>query len=304
MAEFIKQLALYLFEDILFGMTSPEVQILCTIIVLIAFALIGGLISKKNSNSSPVLKKDEFQEFPLILKTALTHNTAVYRFGLPGARDVLGLPIGQHISVRGVINGKEIVRSYTPTSLDTDAEGYFELLIKSYPQGNISKMFGELKIGDSIQVRGPKGFYEYLPDVFTHIGMIAGGTGISPMYQIVKAIAADPTDRTKVTLIYGNQTEEDMLLKAELDRIVASRPEQFKVHYMLDRPPTTGWTGGIGYVTQEVMEQYLPKATEDGIQLLVCGPPGMVSSVKKASVALGYEKAKPISKMGDQVFVF
>lgn len=285
-------------------MASPEVQILCTVIVLIAFALIGGLISKKSSGSRPVLKKDEFLKFPLILKTALTHNTAVYRFGLPGAKDVLGLPIGQHISVRGVIGGKEIMRSYTPTSLDTDAEGHFELLIKSYPQGNISKMFGELKIGDSIEVRGPKGFYEYLPDVFNHIGMVAGGTGISPMYQIIKAIAADPTDETKVTLIYGNQTEEDMLLKAELDNIAASRPNQFKVHYMLDRPPTAGWNGGVGYITQDIMKQHLPNPTEDGIQLLVCGPPGMVSSVKRAAVALGYEKPKPISKMGDQVFVF
>jgi len=48
---------------------------------------------------------------------------------LPNPNDVLGLPIGQHISVRAVINGKEIMRSYTPTSSDDDL-GHFDLMIK------------------------------------------------------------------------------------------------------------------------------------------------------------------------------
>lgn len=54
-----------------------------------------------------------------------------YRFALPHPSDVLGLPIGQHISVSAEINGKEIMRSYTPTSSD-DNLGYFDLLIKVY----------------------------------------------------------------------------------------------------------------------------------------------------------------------------
>lgn len=52
-----------------------------------------------------------------------------YRFGLPHPEDVLGLPIGQHISVSAEINGKDIMRSYTPTSSDDDL-GHFDLLIK------------------------------------------------------------------------------------------------------------------------------------------------------------------------------
>jgi hypothetical protein len=35
--------------------------------------------------------------------------------------------------------------------------GHFDLLIKSYPQGNISKYFAELKIGDKVSIKGPKG---------------------------------------------------------------------------------------------------------------------------------------------------
>lgn len=52
-----------------------------------------------------------------------------YRFGLPHPQDMLGLPIGQHISVQAEINGKDIMRSYTPTSSDDDL-GHFDLLVK------------------------------------------------------------------------------------------------------------------------------------------------------------------------------
>jgi len=253
------------------------------------------------TSSKPVLNKDKFQKFPLIQKTILSHNSGIYRFGLPSPSSILGLPIGQHISIQANINGKDIIRSYTPTSSDSE-KGYFDLLIKSYPNGNISKYISELRIGDSINVRGPKGFYQYIPNMYTNIGMIAGGTGITPMYQIINAIISNPNDKTNVQLIYGNQTESDILLKKELDHIVSTHPQQIKIHYMLDSPPIN-WNGGKGYITPEVLNQFLPAATPK-TQLLLCGPPPMVNSVKKAAINFGYEKAKPVSKAGDQVFIF
>lgn len=55
-----------------------------------------------------------------------------YRFGLPRPDDILGLPIGQHISVEAEIGGKKVVRSYTPTSSDDD-KGHFDLMVKVCP---------------------------------------------------------------------------------------------------------------------------------------------------------------------------
>ena len=52
-----------------------------------------------------------------------------YRFKLPHRNDVLGLPIGQHISISAEINGKNIIRNYTPISLE-DQRGHFDLIIK------------------------------------------------------------------------------------------------------------------------------------------------------------------------------
>lgn len=276
-------------------MSLPLIAGAITLIAVIAaYFLLNGPTDRK------VLLKDQFQEFPLIEKTMLSHNSGIYRFKLPKENDLLGLPIGQHIQITANINGKDILRSYTPTSNDS-VRGYFDLLIKDYPQGNISKHIAELKIGESIKVKGPKGFYEYAPNTSSHIVMVAGGTGITPMYQIINAIVDTPEDKTAVTLLYGNQTEADILLKAELDQIAKANPN-IKIHYFLDRP-SENWAGRSGYITPDVLKELLPEVTPS-TGLLICGPPPMNNSVKKAAVELGFHKAKPVSKAGDQIFIF
>lgn len=254
----------------------------------------------KPSSGRAVLKKDEFQEFPLIQKTVLSHNSAVYRIGLPRPSDYLGLPIGQHVSIASEIDGKEIVRSYTPTSSD-DEKGYFDLLIKTYPKGNISRVIGNLNVGDTIRVRGPKGQFKYSPNMCECLNMVAGGTGITPMYQIICAIAKNPEDKTRVNLIFANVNPEDILLKKEIDELAATH-ENINVYYVLNNPPDK-WEGGVGFVTADILRETISQPS-DKVKLLLCGPPPMISAVKKAAVDIGYDKAKPVSKLEDQVFAF
>lgn len=253
---------------------------------------------KKNA---PVLKPDTFQPFPLIQKTRLSHNTCVYRFGLPRSSDRLGLPIGQHISIGATINDKQVVRSYTPISTD-DELGYFDLCIKTYEQGNISKHVELKKIGETVDIRGPKGAFVYTPNMVKLLGMIAGGTGIAPMFQIITAILSNPQDLTKINLLYANVTENDILLRAQLEDFAKEHPTRFTIHHVLNQPPQE-WNFSTGFVTPEIIDTHLPKHSDD-TKLLLCGPPPMISAMKKAAVQLGYPKAKPVSKLEDQVFVF
>ncbi|KAM5351529.1 hypothetical protein ACJ41O_004252 [Fusarium nematophilum] len=254
-----------------------------------------------------VLKPDVFQEFELEEKTVISHNVAIYRFKLPSPKHILGLPIGQHISIGAQCpqpdgSKKEIVRSYTPVSGDHQP-GHFDVLIKSYPQGNISKHMASLKIGHNIRVRGPKGAFVYTPNMVRHFGMIAGGSGITPMLQVIRAIVRGRAtgDKTEVDLIFANVTPQDILLKEDLDALDAQDPG-IRVHYVLDKPPE-GWTGGVGYVTADMITNWLPKPADD-VKILLCGPPPMVSGLKKATESLGFKKARPVSKLEDQVFAF
>lgn len=222
-----------------------------------------------------VLNPTEFQEFVLKEKNEVSHNVAIYRFALPRPTDILGLPIGQHISLAATIAGqpKEVVRSYTPISSNNEA-GYFDLLVKAYPQGNISKYLSELKVGQTMKVRGPKGAMVYTPNMCRHIGMIAGGTGITPMLQIIEAIIRNRprnggNDTTKVDLIFANVNPDDILLQDKLEKL-AKEDDGFRVYYVLNNPPE-GWTGGVGFVTPDMikvcfhicyfLDAYLPLAT-------------------------------------------
>jgi cytochrome-b5 reductase len=244
-----------LWEDISSSTTVPQSH-LCTVAVETSLTLFP-------TEQKKVLDPAVFKEFPLTEKTILSHNTAIYRFALPTPNSILGLPIGQHISIAAnldvkdpkteTVTNKEVVRSYTPISSDVDP-GYFDLLIKSYPTGNISRHLATLKIGDKMKVKGPKGAMVYTPNMVRHFGMIAGGTGITPMLQVAKAIIRGRSsgDKTQVDLIFANVNEEDILMKQDLDKLTRE-DSGFRVHYVLNNPPE-GWTGGVGFVTGDMIK--------------------------------------------------
>ncbi|CAG0903385.1 unnamed protein product [Cyprideis torosa] len=171
-----------------------------------------------------------------------------------------GLPIGQHVYLTARINGELVIRPYTPVTSDED-KGHMDLVIKVYfkdvhPKfpngGKMSQYLESLEIGDTIDVRGPNGLLVYdgkgkflirkekkLPPNTVRVkkvNMVAGGTGITPMLQIIRAVFRDADDRTEISLLFANQTEKDILLREELEEIQKAHAEQFKLWYTVDRP--------------------------------------------------------------------
>ncbi|KAI0778114.1 NADH-cytochrome b5 reductase [Trametes elegans] len=280
-------------------LNGPYAQLIALALALATSALV--YLKFGRGKRKPVLDPQTWKEFPLKQKIVISPNTAIYRFALPHPEDVLGLPIGQHVSVQAEINGKDIMRSYTPTSSDDDL-GHFDLLVKAYEKGNISRYISLLKIGDKVRIKGPKGHFRYTPTLAREIGMIAGGTGITPMLQIIRAALKNPLDRTKLSLIYANVNPEDILLKKELDELASKHSHRFRVYYVLNNPPPN-WNGGVGFVTKEHIENHLPPTDKD-IKVLMCGPPPMITAMKKYLDELKYPAPRTISKLEDQVFCF
>ncbi|KAF5022865.1 hypothetical protein F66182_5098 [Fusarium sp. NRRL 66182] len=228
----------------------------------------------------------------------------VYRlvFSLPTPTTVLGLPTGQHVAIKAEIDGKSVNRSYTPISNNNDV-GKLELVIKCYPDGLLTgRYLANLELGDQVQFRGPKGAMRYQRGLCKRIGMLAGGTGITPMYQIIRAICEDDRDLTEVSLVYANRAEQDILLRKELDTFARRYPQNFKLYYVVEDAPA-GWTFGTGYATQELMAERFPTPGPDS-KIMLCGPPGMVKAAKTSLGSLGFGQPGASAKMSDHIFCF
>jgi len=227
-------------------------------------------------------------------------DTSLYKFDVPSQHEI---PVSSYVLLRASVDGKEHTNPYTPVS---QTDGELNLLIKSYPHGTLSKKIGELKAGDSINIQGPKPSRPYTPNEFKSIAFVAGGTGITPMLQIVQKILNNPADKTKLHLLFSNHTPEDILLRDELDALAAKHPGQFTVSYVVSKPPAA-WKGYTGRVNPElVASNVVAKAPPSEKSLVyVSGPPGFMATVSggKAKdysqgelsgllLAAGYNKAQ------------
>jgi len=286
---------------------------------------------------------DPRKKMTLVRKDKISHDTWRFVFALDHPEQPLGLPVGKHLTIscpppvqRAVAgewngqtdteaNNKTIARKYTPTSKG-DVIGQVELVVKIYKGqpggrfadgGKMSLFLDQMQLQDTIDVKGPIGRIQYLgngqfrvsKDTFTvtKIGMIAGGTGITPMLQVMQNIADNAADKTAVKLIFGNQSPADILVRQELDQISASHPSQLTVRYTVDRtqvsedadpdadyswpPPAQAQLPeslSQGFVDEAKMKAFLPPAGDDTVVFL-CGPPGMVNSSKKTLDKLGYK---------------
>merc|ERR1712051_150340 len=247
----------------------------------------------------------------LVEKQIISHDTRKFIFALPSPNHILGLPVGQHVYLSAKVGGSLVVRPYTPTSSDEDL-GHMDLVVKVYfrdvhpkfPEGGkMSQYLENMSIGDSIDVRGPSGLCVYnglgnfsvKPDKkspaktlqVAQVSMIAGGTGITPMLQLITAVFRDPNDNTNLALLFANQSEDDILVREELEAIQQKYPERFKLWYTVDRPKE-GWTYGSGFVNDTMIKEHFFEPSEDNL-VLMCGPPPMINFACQPNLdKLGY----------------
>ncbi|KAJ4963638.1 hypothetical protein NE237_023577 [Protea cynaroides] len=245
---------------------------------------VGELFSSESAKNVALIPQEKIK-CKLISKTYLSHDARLFRFALPSEDQVLGLPIGKHVYACATIDGKICMRSYTPTS-SIDKVGYFDLVIKVYIRGVMSQYLESLPLGANLDIKGPMGDIEYTGRGNFTVGgsehkfgkqlvMIAGGTGITPIYQVIQAILKDPEEETKMYLVYSNHTEDDILFRDELDSWAAAMHERLKVWYVVGKSIREGWKYSVGFVTESILREHVPEGSSDTLAL-VCGPPEMI----------------------------
>lgn len=250
---------------------------------------------------------DEWIDLKLKKSWNISPNTKHYVFDLKNPDDVSGLVTASLLLAKYVTpKGSNVIRPYTPVS-DVDQKGTIEFVIKTYPEGKFSKHFYDLKPNDTVAFKGPIVKWKWEPNQFKHISLIGGGSGITPLYQLLHEITKNPADKTKVDLFYGNLTEDDILLRKELDDIAAKHKDQVNIHYFLDKAPAN-WSGQSGHITKDFLKEHLPPPSKDA-KIYVCGPPGLYTAISgnKKSPSEQGEVTGALADLGytkDHVFKF
>ncbi|KAL7394134.1 hypothetical protein ABVT39_021208 [Epinephelus coioides] len=225
-------------------------------------------------------KKDRalyYRDCVLVSKTAVNHNTHVFRLQLPRGT-VMHVPVGKHVYLKALIQDTEVVRPYTPVDQNLAAASHHSsqesdlyLMIKVYPDGVFTPHLNSLHIGDCISVSGPEGPFSLRPlrDV-TYLYLLAAGTGFTPMARLIQLAQQDIDTIRTTKLLFFNRREEDILWRCELDELAANS-ERFQVQYVLS-DPCESWTGLKGRVDESMLKDFLKRPDGSKCYVCVCGP--------------------------------
>ncbi|PWN37679.1 nitrate reductase [Meira miltonrushii] len=286
--------------------------------------------SEEENKDAPFLHPKQWKKSMLHSKTQISHDSFVFRFALDREDQNVGLPIGQHVYVRVRSKVDEqteevetIQRAYTPFS-GNELVGYLDILIKvympnsSFPKGGkMTTALHKLRVGeDHVELKGPLGHFTYEPGsmmrvhkhsrLIKNVAMIAGGSGITPIWSTLKGLIDDPkATETNIWIIDCNRAEEDILARRQLDQLVERASGRIKLWHILsakDLPDS--WSMGRGRISSDCLQKHLPPAPQpindkDGNPIedtiaLFCGPPPMEEAVLRLMRELGWDTERSV----------
>lgn len=178
---------------------------------------------------------------------------------------------GQYANLQ--VPGTDAHRAYSFSSMPKDKEVSF--LIRNVPGGLMSSyLTGQAKPGDTLVLNGPKGSF-YLRDITRPVMMLAGGTGLAPFTAMLDKIAAAGGSPFPVHLVYGVNTDTDLV---DIDKLQAFAQAMPNFSYALVVVDPNSAQPKKGYVTNHLEAGQL----HDGeLDMYLCGPPPMVEAVNQ-----------------------
>ena len=239
------------------------------------------------------LFRDEFARFVIKGRKLVSKDTAVLRVGFPMLPNSWGedfVAVSNFPKSFCVMVGRDnepfAFKPYTPIDINND---HMDLLVKGYPGGRVSSDLFGLKEGESVLIRGPRDKLEIDRILANKKRLIAfaGGTGIAPIYQVIKFLNTANLGVDEIVLFYSNKTVEDILLKDELEALTSKLPA-FKILNVIESEH--------GYIKRsDIADLHV----EEDDFILVCGPKGFNEAL------LGRESEGILSKYkSNQIYKF
>jgi len=200
--------------------------------------------------------------------------------GWPGHR------AGQHVDVRLTADdGYQAQRSY---SIASEPESKRLILtVEAIDDGEVSPyLTGEVRAGDRFELRGPIGGHFVWTDTLGGpLFLVAGGSGIVPLMAMLRHRAAVRSE-VAALLLYSSRTFDDIIYRAEIERI-ASAGDGVNVVHTLTRKQPQGWQGGRRRIDRDMLADAGP-SPEAQPRIYICGPTPFVETAATILTELGH----------------
>jgi ferredoxin-NADP reductase len=206
--------------------------------------------------------------------------------------DVRGWPghvAGQHVDVRLTAgDGYQAERSYSIASAPEDA--MLVLTVERLDDGEVSPyLVDQVGPGDTIELRGPiGGYFVWRESLGGPLLLLAGGSGIVPLYSILRHRAASRSS-TPTRLLYSARSLDDIIYRTELTRLAAS--DGIDVRFTLTRSWPTGWDGYRRRIDGALLREFV-WSVEERLLAYVCGPTAFVEAAANGLVDLGHDAGR------------
>jgi ring-1,2-phenylacetyl-CoA epoxidase subunit PaaE len=200
---------------------------------------------------------------------------------------------GQHLTLRAMIDGEDVRRSYSICAAVQDDQ--LRVAIKRVPGGAFSTWANEcIRPGLTLDVMPPEGRFNLPLDPASrhHYLAFAAGSGITPILSIVKTtLLAEPHSR--FTVLYGNRASSSVIFRDELAELKDVYMERLNLVYVMSREPQDIELFN-GRINQDKCRQLFRHwlRVEDIDYAFVCGPEDMMHGVSKALQEAGMAKER------------
>ncbi len=200
---------------------------------------------------------------------------------------------GQHLTLRAMIDGEDVRRSYSICSAVQDDS--LRVAIKRTPGGLFSTWANQhLQPGATLDVMPPMGHFNVPlePASARHYLAFAAGSGITPILSIVKTtLLAEPNSR--FTIVYGNRASSSVIFRDELTDLKDSYMNRLKLVYVMSREQQDIELFN-GRITEEKCGHFLRQWIDirDIDVAFICGPEDMMHGVSRSLQEAGLTKEK------------
>jgi ring-1,2-phenylacetyl-CoA epoxidase subunit PaaE len=180
-----------------------------------------------------------FRRLKIIEVRKETEDCVSLQFQVPDEyKEEFRFQAGQNLTIRFLVDGEEIRRSYSICS--SPSENELRVAVKKVISGRFSTHANvHLKPGDELEVLPPSGrFSPHLnPTNKKHYVAFTAGSGITPIISIIKT-TLDTEQASTFTLIYGNRSRSAVIFKEELEGLKNKHLNRVSIYHLFSREQT------------------------------------------------------------------